>query len=272
MRLADETLKALLSLEEVFVGSDDKVKGSYYLEFWRRAEVLNMVLKYCGRNSLIVDIGAAPFITSCALRRLGFNVVAVDIEPEKYMYIARECGINVIKADLERDELPQLGADCSVFSEVIEHLNPYYVPEILRKINKTLAIKGKLILTTPNIASLFRRFKLLIGAQPQYRLHVHEYTKKEVEEMLVGSGFKIIESYYSTINDLTFVDAKEPKQYLTLGDYRKLISHTLINPTKTNILRLTAYPLIKLIPSLRQLIIIIAEKTYEPKSAPIERW
>jgi hypothetical protein len=165
-----------------------------------------------------------------------------------------------------------LGADCSIFSEVIEHLNPYYVPDALRKINKAMVMKGKLILTTPNIASLFRRLRLLIGIKPQYRLHVHEYTKKEVEELILRSGFKIVKSYYSTINDLTYVDAKEPRQYLALGDYRSLTKHMLVNPTKTNMLRLLAYPLVKLMPSLRQLIVIVAEKIGEPKTTPIERW
>jgi hypothetical protein len=51
-----------------------------------------------------------------------------------------------------------------------------------------------------------------------------------------------------------------------------LVKHTLTNPTKTNVVRLLAYPLIELIPPLRQLIIVVAEKAGEPKKIPIERW
>jgi 2-polyprenyl-3-methyl-5-hydroxy-6-metoxy-1,4-benzoquinol methylase len=199
MRFANEAVEALLSLEEIFAGRDDKVKDSYYLEFWRRIEVVDLALRYCKRGLVVADIGAAPFITSCALKKLGYTVVAVDIEPEKYMDIAEVCGINVVKADLERDPLPQLNAGCAIFTEVIEHLNPYYAPEIMRKINRTVTVNAKLILTTPNIASLFRRLRLLLGIQPQYRYHVHEYTKNEVEKAIVENGFKIIRSYYSTV-------------------------------------------------------------------------
>jgi 2-polyprenyl-3-methyl-5-hydroxy-6-metoxy-1,4-benzoquinol methylase len=167
MRFADEAVEALLSLEEVFAGRDSKIRGSYYLEFWRRVEVLDLALRYCSRGSVIADIGAAPFITSCALKRLGYDVVAADIEPEKYMDIAEVCGIKVVKVDLERDPIPRLGAGCAIFTEVIEHLNPYYAPEIVRKINKAMASNSKLVLTTPNIASLFRRLRLLLGVQPQ---------------------------------------------------------------------------------------------------------
>ncbi len=168
--------------------------------------------------------------------------------------------------------LKELDTSYTIFAEVIEHLNPYYVPEVMRKINKAMAMNARLILTTPNIASLFRRLKLLLGVQPQYRYHIHEYTKNEVEKLLVENGFKIIRSYYSTINDLTYVDVKEPRQHLTPPSYLSLVKHMLANPTKTNIARLLAYPLVKLVPSLRQLIVIVAEKTGEPKKTPVERW
>ncbi len=274
MRFADEAVEALLSLEEVFAGRDSKIRGSYYLEFWRRVEVLDLALRYCRRGLVIADIGAAPFITSCALKKLGYNVVAVDIEPEKYMDIAEVCEINVVKADLERDPLPQLNASCVVFTEVIEHLNPYYVPDVLRKINRAMVTRGRLILTTPNIASLFRRIRLLLGMQPQYIYHVHEYTKEEVEVLVKTSGFDILQSYYSLVNDLSYINLKDLRKYLSrrLLSYHMLLKNTIKEPTKTNVLRALAYPFVKLVPSLRQLIVIVAEKVSETESKSIERW
>jgi len=50
------------------------------------------------------------------------------------------------------------------------------------------------VITTPNIASLFRQIKLLLGMQPQYTLCVHEYTKSEVEKVPIDHGFKIVKS------------------------------------------------------------------------------
>jgi len=53
--------------------------------------------------------------------------VAIDYETEEYRRIAETCGVSTAKADLERDATP-LGdnrAGYAVFTEVIEHINPY---------------------------------------------------------------------------------------------------------------------------------------------------
>ncbi|MEM1510273.1 MAG: methyltransferase domain-containing protein, partial [Thermofilaceae archaeon] len=156
-------------------------------------------------------------------------------------------------------DLADSSMDCAVLTEVLEHLNPYYVSHTLSEINRVLKPGGRLILTTPNIASLFRRFRLLLGIQPQYTTHVHEYTKKEIEELLEKHGFKVIRSLYSEINDLTHVDA-ESGDYPRLKSYRDLLKLAIVRPTKLNILRALAYPLVKVIPSLRMLVAVVAEK------------
>lgn len=46
-------------------------------------------------------------------------------------------------------------------------------------------------------------------------VHVHEYTKSEVEGLLKKYGFRILRSWYSEVNDLMYVDA-EPEEYLNL--------------------------------------------------------
>ncbi|AFL66418.1 hypothetical protein [Desulfurococcus amylolyticus] len=55
-------------------------------------------------------------------------------------------------------------------------------------------------------------------------------------------------------------------------EYLRRVKAVPTNPTKTNILRLMAYPLVKLVPSLRQLIVVVAEKLREPRLTHIERW
>ncbi|MEM4888747.1 MAG: hypothetical protein QXJ64_04840, partial [Thermosphaera sp.] len=130
---------------------------------------------------------------------------------------------------------------------------------------------GRLILTTPNIASLFRRLRLLLGAQPQYVTHVHEYTKREVVELLEKHGFRVLEARYSEINDLTYVDA-EPGEHVKLKSYRDLLKLAIRRPTKLNILRALAYPLVKVIPNLRMLVVVVAEKSSCAKLLEVKRW
>ena len=263
---------ALLSVEEVVrsVG-DRKAVSSFYLEFGRRLEVLRLVEEYCERGSRVLDVGASPFITSCALKRMGYEVVALDVEPEPYTKIAKSYGVSVVKCDLERDELNIDNADCAVFAEVLEHLHYHYAPSILAKINRALKMKGILILTTPNVASLFRRLRMLLGKQPIYRYHVREYTMEEVLALVEGAGFDVVKAYYSIVNDLTYIDA-EPDDYLRLSSYRDLVRIVIKRPTKLNVLRALAYPMVKLRPSLRQLMVVVSVKSREPSLRPLERW
>jgi len=88
---------------------------------------------------------------------------------------------------------------------------------------------------------------------------------EEVLELIKGAGFDVIESYYSLISDLIYVDADQ-EDYLRMKGYKDLISITIKRPTKMNILRTLAYPLVKLKPSLRQSIIIVATKVKEPNT------
>jgi len=157
------------------------------------------------------------------------------------------------------------------FQRFLEHLHYYYVPLVLSKINRALKRGGVLILTTPNIASLFRRLRLLLGIQPTYHYHAREYTLREVISLLREVEFEIVKAYYSIINDLTFIDA-DPEEYLRVSSFKDLMRIVLKKPTKLNILRLLAFPIVKIRPSLRQLIVIVAVKAREHTSRMPERW
>jgi len=262
----------LLSVgEAVKLFGDQKAVRSFYIEFRRRLEVLKLVEAYCNPRSTVLDLGAQPFIISCALRKMGYNVIAFDVYPEPYRKIAEACNISIVRCDLERDEPGVDDADCAVFTEVLEHLHYYYAPLVLSKINKALRPEGVLVLTTPNVASLFRRLKLLLGIQPVYRYHVREYTMSEVLTLLREAGFEVVKAYYSIVNDLALIDA-DPEEYLKVASYRNLLQVAIRRSTKLNTLRLLAYPIVKLRPSLRQLIVVVAVKAREPVVRVQEIW
>jgi len=264
--------EALLSVKEIVERfGNSRAVHSYYLEFSRRLEVLKLIEEYCGQGSTVLDLGAQPFIISCALRKMGYDVVALDIDPEPCIRIAKACNVDVVRCDLERDELGVDNADCAVITEVLEHLHYYYVPLVLNKINRALKRGGVLILTTPNIASLFRRLRLLLGTQPIYHYHVREYTMREVVSLLREAGFEIVKACYSIVNDLTFINT-DPEEYLRISSFKDLARIVLKKPTKLNTLRLLAYPIVKLRPSLRQLIVVVATKAQEPTVQVLERW
>ncbi|MEM4570330.1 MAG: hypothetical protein QXE66_03375 [Desulfurococcaceae archaeon] len=91
-------------------------------------------------------------------------------------------------------------------------------------------------------------------------------------ELLKRYGFRILEALYSEVNDLTYVDA-EPGEYVKLRSYLDLLKLAVRKPTKLNMLRALVYPLVKAIPSLRMLIVVVAEKTsYIESSRGVTRW
>jgi hypothetical protein len=145
------------------------------------------------------------------------------------------------------------------------------VPLVLSKINRALKLGGALVLTTPNIASLFRRLRLLLGKQPIYRYHVREYTLGEVVEVVREAGFEVVEAYYSLVEDLTYIDAG-PEDYLRVSNFVDLVGVAIRRPTKLNVLRALAYPLVRLRPSLRQLIVVVGVKRGEPPTSTPARW
>jgi hypothetical protein len=93
----------------------------------------------------------------------------------------------------------------------------------------------------------------------------------EVVALLREEGFEIIKAYYSIINDLTLIDAN-PEEHLKISSFKDMAKIVLKKPTKLNILRLLAYPIVKLRPSLRQLIVVVAMKAREPTMQMQERW
>jgi hypothetical protein len=121
------------------------------------------------------------------------------------------------------------------------------------------------------VASLFRRLRLLLGKQPIYRYHVREYTMEEVLALVEGAGFDVVKAYYSAVNDLTYIDAK-PDDYLRLSSYRDLVRVAIERPTRLNVLRVLAYSLVKLRPSLRQLVVVVGAKSERPLLRSLERW
>ena len=111
----------------------------------------------------------------------------------------------------------------------------------------------------------------MLGIQPIYHYHVREYAMREVISLLREAGFEITKVYYSTVNDLTLIDA-DPEEHLRISSFKDLVRIVLKKPTKLNTLRLLAYPIVKLRPSLRQLIVVVATKAWEPTVQVLERW
>ena len=87
-------------------------------------------------------------------------------------------------------------ADLVIALEVIEHL--YDTDFFLGEIRRILKPGGLLILSTPNLASLTNRLKLLFGSYPHYLEysltgagHIHLYTLPVLKSQLHATNFRL---------------------------------------------------------------------------------
>jgi 2-polyprenyl-3-methyl-5-hydroxy-6-metoxy-1,4-benzoquinol methylase len=166
----------------------------------------------------ILEIGSFLGAVSISLKRLGFNVSALDI-PEFYeshtlrsLYDSN--GIPFNGLNLRNSILPydSNSFDAVVICEVIEHLN-FNPLRVLQDINRVLKNNGYIYVGMPNQSRLGNRYKLLKGtsisnpiddyfkqfdknANMVVGLHWREYTLNETIELVQKMGFDTLSKYY----------------------------------------------------------------------------
>ncbi len=120
---------------------------------------------------------------------------------------SKEKGIITESGDfMENDFFSDVVFDAIVAGEIIEHV--FDTDLFLKKIHRLLKPQGRLILTTPNIASLPRRILLLLGKNPliDNRIvkdtagHIRYFTFKGVYEILKDNGFEVERSQSDILN------------------------------------------------------------------------
>ena len=145
----------------------------------------------------MLDLACSGGEFSSQFLELGWQVYGLDISSAKVREATR-LGLQARIWNLEK-KLPFKDRyfDLVFMGEIIEHLID--TTFFLREAHRVLKKGGRLILTTPNLASLENRLRLLIGMQPlwvDFKMedmsgHIRAYTWGELKKQLEESGFKI---------------------------------------------------------------------------------
>lgn len=139
----------------------------------------------------ILDMGCWEGALSLALQQRGFEVLACDIA--RYLKVPN---IPWKQWDLNSSTIPyeQDFFDYVALVEALEHLeNPH---QVIRAIRRILKPEGKLILTTPNILSLWSRIRFASSGWFAFfyqddPTHINPVPFWELERILTANGFAI---------------------------------------------------------------------------------
>jgi 2-polyprenyl-3-methyl-5-hydroxy-6-metoxy-1,4-benzoquinol methylase len=203
----------------------------------RAARVATVIRDAGVRAGRVLDFGSYFGNFSLMLRRLGFEVDAVDdyrrYTPafDRVQSLLRLAGVTIRDFEDEGHDLralPAASSDVILCLGVIEHI-PHSPKAMLDALTRVLKPGGLLVLDTPNLAYLYRREALAQGrsifppiadqflTDPPFEGHHREYTTAEVRWMLAHSGYEAI-----TIETFDFsVYALGTLEGETLDKYRR---------------------------------------------------
>jgi len=145
----------------------------------------------------LLDVGCAGGELAALLVARGWRVDGAEAEPA-LVEAARARGIDARAVDLDRAPLPwPAGAfEAVVAAEVIEHVVD--TDHLLAEMVRVLRPGGVLVVTTPNLASLENRLRLLLGRYPMWMDvgvegtgHLRYYTPRMLRHQLARHGLRV---------------------------------------------------------------------------------
>ena len=169
----------------------------HYLDFVKETEA-RIIFKYLDlkKGDVICDIGCGTGEQSIRMAKKGCKVCGIDISQASIgtaRMLAEGYDCHFIEGNSE--ELPY---DSGVFDKVVSvcAMEHFYNDEaVLREINRILKPGGILVLTVDSFTYKGISDRARQSHRDDYHV-VNFYTSPQLEEKLVGTGFKVIQSRY----------------------------------------------------------------------------
>lgn len=180
--------------------SEQEIRDTYFGVTWSSEDSIpyrmRLALDFLRSISVnrFLDIGCGDGNFTSLVKKVldQAEVYGTDISPQAVKLTA-EKGIPAFCVDLSRENLPfsENYFDVIFAGEVIEHV--FDTDHFLDEVFRVLKPMGYLILTTPNLASLYNRIALLLGYEPftnnpSLRVSIGHLAKFEGDHGIVPAG------------------------------------------------------------------------------------
>jgi SAM-dependent methyltransferase len=165
----------------------------------------------------VLDIGSAWGFNVMALNRLGLRAVGVDLVPDQFAVGRRIAAFNGIDFDVAGADAASLPFRDGTFDritmvETLEHIFSDDRPRAFAECHRVLRAGGRIVLSTPNHASVVERFKRVAVRRGWLRArlpsmcypdegstrdvyHPYRYHRpmpdREIAGLLEGAGFRV---------------------------------------------------------------------------------
>jgi SAM-dependent methyltransferase len=179
----------------------------------RKVRILRYVLAHTPKNQTprLLDVGAQFGALAIYATQLGCHAAALDygMYAKAFREVVADRDVDYRECDLGLETLPfaDNSFDFVTYTDVIEH-HAFSPKRVLAEIHRVLVPGGRLILATPNHASIYNRIKLFFGDSVNdefnyffnttadgktYDGHHREFTRREIRSALEQTDFRVLE-------------------------------------------------------------------------------
>lgn len=171
----------------------------------KKFEAHSLVLSNIENNKRVLDLGCATGYMGAYLKNYkDCEVWGVEMEKSLFKLAKKNLDktFNADLRDIKKLKIPKRKFDYILLADVLEHI--LFYDDLLMTISKFLNKKGRIIISTPNIAHISVRYNLLFGRFSYQdkgildKTHIHFFTKNHLLETIKRAGYAIDSIEYSS--------------------------------------------------------------------------
>ncbi len=153
---------------------------------------VGLIKKY-KRGTSLLDIGCGEGFFLFNASKAGYTITGIELSQDAAAYAKREFSLDVETRHFEESQFPENCFDVITLWQVLEHL-PYPLTT-LKEVYRILKPGGLIVLSTPDVGGIPAR---LLGRRwwNIRRIHINQFTTKNLRHILKNAGFKNISSVY----------------------------------------------------------------------------